>query len=78
MHIIPVQTPPTAFAPDETNCIEPGIATLFENPSKVRRLSVAKSFCTKTPIPSVKSFHPPIHCIVIIPRIIIPTASKTA
>ena len=51
IHIIPVQTPPAAVEPDDTHCIEPGIETRFENPSKVNRCPEERSFFTKSPIP---------------------------
>ena len=34
--MIPVQDPPVACEPEETNCILPGKATFFEKPSAVK------------------------------------------
>ena len=59
MHIIPVQGPPIDFEPLDTNWIDPGIATLDENPSGVIPFFVAMSWDTIFDMPILNPSQPP-------------------
>ena len=59
IHIIPVHDPPTESEPLDTICILPGMATFFENPSRVRLLPDSISDLTRSARPVVNEDHPP-------------------